>query len=76
MRLRRLFLPAALLLTASAATAQTYRPDWESLDRRPVPQWFRDAKFGIFIHWGVYAVPGWSPKGSYAEWSTAAATMR
>ena len=68
MRLRRLLLPAALALTASAAAAQTYRPDWESLDRRPVPQWFRDAKFGIFIHWGVYAVPGWSPKGSYAEW--------
>ena len=48
--------------------AQTYQPTWESLDKRPVPQWFTDAKFGIFIHWGVYAVPGWSSKGQYAEW--------
>ncbi len=48
--------------------AQTYQPTWESLDKRPIPQWFTDAKFGIFIHWGVYAVPGWSSKGQYAEW--------
>ncbi len=48
--------------------AQTYQPTWESIDRRPTPQWFKDAKFGIFIHWGVYAVPGWSTKGNYAEW--------
>ncbi len=48
--------------------AQNYQPTWESLDKRPVPQWFKDAKFGIFIHWGVYAVPGWSTKGNYAEW--------
>ncbi len=47
--------------------AQTYQPNWESLDKRPVPTWFTDAKFGIFIHWGVYAVPGWSSKGQYAE---------
>ncbi len=33
-----------------------------------MPTWFTDAKFGIFIHWGVYAVPGWCTKGNYAEW--------
>ena len=49
-------------------SAQTYQPKWESLDKRPTPQWFKDSKFGIFIHWGVYAVPGWSTKGNYAEW--------
>jgi len=49
-------------------TAQTYQPNWESLDKRPTPTWYTDAKFGIFIHWGVYAVPGWSSKGQYAEW--------
>lgn len=48
--------------------AQTYQPDWSSLNTRPVPSWFRDAKFGIFIHWGVYAVPGYTRKGGYAEW--------
>ena len=57
---------ASLVLNASFA--QQYQPTWESIDTRPVPQWFKDAKFGIFIHWGVYAVPGWSSKGQYAEW--------
>ncbi|HTQ66508.1 MAG TPA: alpha-L-fucosidase [Puia sp.] len=47
---------------------QNYQPSWESLDKRPIPQWYKDAKFGIFIHWGVYSVPAWSPKGQYAEW--------
>ena len=47
---------------------QKYTPDWKSLDSRPVAPWFADAKFGIFIHWGVYSVPAWSPKGTYSEW--------
>jgi alpha-L-fucosidase len=51
-----------------ALRAQSYQPTWESLDRRPVPQWYKDAKFGIFIHWGVYSVPGFTKKGEYAEW--------
>jgi alpha-L-fucosidase len=38
------------------------------LDQRPTPEWFLDAKFGIFIHWGVYSVPGWGAPKSYAEW--------
>ena len=46
----------------------TYKPDWESIDKRPVPAWFENAKFGIFIHWGLYSVPAWSPKGTYSEW--------
>lgn len=45
-----------------------YQADWNSLDKRPVPEWYQDAKFGIFIHWGVYSVPAYSPVGSYAEW--------
>ncbi len=57
-----------LLLVSLSTTAQTYQPTWESLDKRPVPQWFGDSKFGIFIHWGVYSVPGWVTKGNYAEW--------
>src|SRR5205814_3781422 len=39
------------LLCAVCAGAQTYQPNWESLDRRSTPAWFTDAKFGIFIHW-------------------------
>ncbi len=47
---------------------KNYEPNWESLDSRSTPQWYKDAKFGIFIHWGLYSVPAWGPKGSYAEW--------
>jgi alpha-L-fucosidase len=50
------------------AADQKYEPDWKSLDSRPVPEWFLDAKFGIFIHWGVYAVPAWGAPHTYAEW--------
>ncbi len=46
----------------------TYQPTWESLDARPVPAWFGDSKFGIFLHWGLYSVPAWAPKGQYSEW--------
>lgn len=55
--------------------AQNYEPTWESIDKRPVPEWFTDAKFGIFIHWGIYSVPAWAPANApidvyakYAEW--------
>ena len=64
-----------LLLSAVALYGQDYKPAWESLDKRPVPQWFEDSKFGIFIHWGVYSVPSWGPTGDsigvydkYSEW--------
>jgi len=62
--------PIMVFMLASSASAQEarYQPTWESLDKRPTPPWFDDAKFGIFIHWGVYAVPAWSPKGTYSEW--------
>ena len=57
----------ALAVVSGSAVAQ-FTPDWESLDARPTPTWFTDAKFGIFIHWGVYSVPAWAPSGQYAEW--------
>ena len=57
------------ILTLAASAAETrYEPRWESLDQRPCPEWFLDAKFGIFIHWGVYAVPAWGAPKQYAEW--------
>ena len=58
-----------LLASAAALAAQSrYQPTWESLDQRATPAWFQQAKFGIFIHWGVYSVPAYAPVGSYAEW--------
>lgn len=59
-------------VSISAVTAQNYQPTWDSIDKRPTPAWFTDAKFGIFIHWGVYSVPAYAPvipgKLAYAEW--------
>ena len=55
-------------MSLSILKAEDFEPNWNSLDSRPTPQWFKDAKFGIFIHWGLYSVPAWGPKGSYAEW--------
>jgi len=49
--------------------AGPFRADWESLKTYQVPQWYQDAKFGIFIHWGVYSVPAfgseWYPRLMY-----------
>ena len=60
---RTIALAAANLLAAgyvSTRAAETkYEARWESLDKRPCPKWYLDAKFGIFIHWGVYSVPSW-----------------
>jgi alpha-L-fucosidase len=58
----------SLATTTFASSSPPYRADWASLDQRPTPSWFNDAKFGIFIHWGVYSVPAWAVKGEYAEW--------
>ncbi len=58
----------ASFCTLARAAETRFEPKWESLDKRPCPQWFRDAKFGIFIHWGVYSVPAWGKTGEYAEW--------
>ena len=38
------------------------------INERPYPKWFKDAKLGIFIHWGLYSVPSYGGKESYAEW--------
>ena len=44
---------------------QKYEPNWKSLDSRPLPSWYDESKFGIFIHWGVFSVPGF---GTPSEW--------
>jgi alpha-L-fucosidase len=62
-------LAVSLLFSLPAfGAAKQYEPDWASLDSRPTPKWFLDAKFGIFIHWGVYSVPAWGQEKEYSEW--------
>lgn len=52
--------------------AGKWKPSWESLDTRPVPEWFADAKLGIFLDYGPWSVAGWAPRGgkgaSYPDW--------
>jgi alpha-L-fucosidase len=65
----RVFLCSMIASVASAQSpAQRYESNWESIDSRPTPEWWSEAKFGVFIHWGVYSVPAFAPKGEYAEW--------
>jgi alpha-L-fucosidase len=65
-------IPAAMALR-NASAAQRYESTWASIDSRPTPSWYTDAKFGIFIHWGLYSVPAFAPvraknQTPYAEW--------
>ncbi len=51
--------------------AGPYAPTWASLAQAPVPQWFRQRRLGIFIHWGVYSVPAacseWYSRNMYIK---------
>ena len=49
-------------------TSPQVAPTWEQLNARPFPEWFKNAKLGIFIHWGVYSVPAYSGVEDYGEW--------
>ena len=54
-------------------TSAKFSPTWESLQQYAIPDWYADGKFGIFIHWGVYAVPAfsneWYPRNMYIQGS-------
>jgi len=55
---------------ASPKGTEVFQPDWDNIAQHyQFPEWFCDAKFGIFIHWGVYAVPAfsneWYPRNMY-----------
>jgi alpha-L-fucosidase len=69
---RSLTIVVAAACLAGAPAPQRFEASWDSLDARPMPSWFQDAKFGIFIHWGVYSVPAYAPvipgRLAYAEW--------
>jgi len=59
---------------SSAMGTAVYQPDWDNIATHyTFPDWFCDAKFGIFIHWGVYSVPAfgteWYARNMYKEGS-------
>jgi len=70
--MRRLLTILFLTATIAPAMAQNdieKKYTWENLNKRPVPAWFDDAKFGIMIHWGPYSVIGHRKADDYAEWA-------
>src|SRR4051794_1113864 len=52
---------AKLFGQAAQKTALHFEPDWQSIRRHQVPEWYQNGKLGIFIHWGLYSVPAWAP---------------
>jgi alpha-L-fucosidase len=50
-----------------------YKDNWDSMKNMPVPDWYKHAKFGIFIHWGLYSVPAfnneWYSRNMYVQGS-------
>ncbi len=60
---------ASLDRVEAAIARGPFQANWPSLERYEVPSWYQDAKFGIFIHWGVYSVPAydneWYPRQMY-----------
>jgi len=71
--MRKSILLLLAMLTSCKLSSQKYEANWNSLNQRKIPEWFHQDKFGIFIHWGVYAVPSYAPViensgDSYSEW--------
>ncbi|XP_064094653.1 alpha-L-fucosidase-like [Macrobrachium nipponense] len=51
-----------------APIAGGYQPTWESLDTRPLPEWYDNAKLGILIHWGLFSVPSFGSERFWKDW--------
>ena len=67
---------SACLKQTSSDQKTKYSAEWESLyEHNEAPEWFRDAKFGIYFHWGVYSVPAfggeWYPRNMHRKDSKA-----
>ena len=60
-----------LLCCFFSATVSDYTPDWNSLDSRPLPSWYDEAKIGVFMTWGIYSVPSFSNEWFWWNWQGA-----
>ncbi|MEV5848531.1 alpha-L-fucosidase [Streptomyces sp. NPDC051985] len=61
---------------SARAASSSYTPTWDSVNQHIAsPEWFKDAKFGIYFHWGVFSVPAydseWYPRNMYDSGSKA-----
>ncbi|KAI8093869.1 glycoside hydrolase superfamily [Halteromyces radiatus] len=65
----KIILDETIQLSLSLYHSEPYEPTKTSLQQHQAPTWYQQAKFGIFIHWGLYSIPAWAPVGKeYAEW--------
>ncbi|XP_046363518.2 alpha-L-fucosidase-like isoform X2 [Haliotis rufescens] len=58
----------AIFLLVISGSWGRYDPTWASLDTRPLPVWYDEAKLGIFIHWGVFSVPSYNNEWFWYQW--------
>ncbi|XP_047736414.1 alpha-L-fucosidase [Hyalella azteca] len=65
-----IMLGTLLYIGAASLSEAQYAPTWESLDARPLPAWYDEAKIGIFIHWGVFSVPSFGSEWFWHSWVT------
>ena len=65
---KALFVFVFVLVSVFVTKAQRVEANWNSINQRGYPQWFSDARLGIFVHWGLYSVPAYASKEGYAEW--------
>nr|CAH7755775.1 unnamed protein product [Callosobruchus chinensis] len=63
-------LPFVLFSCLSYINCAKYEPNWDSLDTRPAPKWFDEAKIGIFLHWGVFSVPSFGSEWFWKDWQS------
>lgn len=64
----RIFLRTFVLIFALYKVSSQYTPEWSSLDTRPLPVWYDEAKYGIFIVWGIYSVPSYVSEWFWWYW--------
>ncbi|XP_022080627.1 alpha-L-fucosidase-like [Acanthaster planci] len=68
--LLKIFVLMAFLESILAQGQPPYQPNWQSIDSRPLPGWYDDSKFGIFMHWGVYSVPSYGSEWFWRYWAS------
>lgn len=81
-----LYIVLIIIMQTAVSAQTTYDTTWNSLKNYTVPEWYQDAKFGIYHHWGLYSVPGYGnewysrrmydknkegPGGSFYDWHVA-----
>ncbi|KAL1500926.1 hypothetical protein ABEB36_006345 [Hypothenemus hampei] len=70
MRLFTIFLVFGLLSASLGSNVKQVDETWESIDNRTKPTWYDQAKVGIFVHWGLFSVPGFKNEWFWHEWQS------